>query len=188
MVAMPAPMTAEQLSSLHMPNMRTELVRGRLVVSEPPGFLHGDITVRVAAALATFVREAARANSTPLGRVVGGDPGFLIQRNPDTVRAPDVAFVRQDRMPTVVPVGFAPFAPNLAVEVLSPSDRAGEVLAKGADWLNAGAELVWVIDPERRVARVYRADGSETVLRASESLEGEGVLPGFTLRLIELFD
>jgi Uma2 family endonuclease len=104
------------------------------------------------------------------------------------VRAPDVAFVRQNRLPTVLPVGFAQFAPDLAVEVLSPRDRAGAVSDRVADWLKAGAELVWVIDPERRVARVFRAGGSRATLDDSRSLEGEGVLPGLTLPLIELFD
>ncbi|MBC7897595.1 MAG: Uma2 family endonuclease [Cytophagaceae bacterium] len=188
MVSLPKPMTAEQLSSLDLPDQRAELVRGHLIVSEPPGFQHGDVTARVTYALSSWLREASRSSPTPLGRIVAGDSGFWIERSPDTVRAPDVAFVRQARLPAVVPVGFAQFAPNLVVEVLSPSDRAGKVLEKVADWLKAGTELVWVIDPDRRVARAYRADGSTSTLDASRSLEGDGVLPGLTLPLIDLFD
>ena len=188
MVAMPNLMTAAQLASLDIPHKRTELVRGRLMVSEPPGIRHGDVVARVTLELGLFVREASRGLQGPIGRVFAGDAGFWIERDPDTVRGPDVAFVSSHRLPSELPAGFATFAPSLAVEVLSPSDRAGKVLTKVADWLNAGAELVWVIDPERRLARVYRADGSETMCDASSSLQGEGVLPGFVLPLTELFD
>ena len=79
--------------------------------------------------------------------------------------------------------GYAALAPDLLAEVLSPDDRPAEVLAKVADWLAAGTTLVWVIDPERSDARVYRQDGSIAVLRESDALDGEGVLPGFTCPL-----
>ena len=91
-------------------------------------------------------------------------------------------------MPSGAHTGFADFAPDLAVEVLSPSDRPGEVLAKVADWLTADTLLVWTIDPERRRARVYRADGSDTVLGAADHLAGEIVLPGFPASISELVD
>lgn len=188
MVSLPTPVTAEQLSSLDLPYQRAELVRGQLIVSEPPGFRHGDVTARVTLALALYVRDASRSSATPIGRVVAGDAGFWIGRSPDTVRAPDVAFVHQERLPTVLPIGFAQFAPDLAVEVLAPSDRAGAVNDKVADWLKAGAELVWVIDPQRRAARVHRADGSNDTLDDAQSLEGESLLPGLELPLVELFD
>lgn len=187
MVATPNPITAEQLWTLDLPHKRTELVRGRLIVCEPPGLRHAEIVGRIAYALVAHVRNAPGPSGT-VGRVFAGDPGFWIERNPDTVRAPDVAFVSHERLPTAVPVGFAALAPNLAVEVLSPSDRAGTVLAKVADWLSAGAELVWVIDPDRRVARVHRADGSVALVGSQGSLDGESVLPGFALPLVELFD
>ena len=111
------------------------------------------------------------------------DPGFTLFRNPDTVRAPDVAYLRADRIPTVEVIGFDELTPDLAVEVLSPDDRAGKVQAKIDDWLAAGTLLVWVIDPRRRVARVHRADGSVSELTEQEYLVGENVLPGFTLSL-----
>jgi Uma2 family endonuclease len=85
-----------------------------------------------------------------------------------------------------LPRGYADVAPDLAVEVLSPDDRAGEVLAKVSDWLRAGCQLVWVIDPDRRVARVYRADGSESLTSGGAALDGEDVLPGFTCRVEDL--
>ena len=95
------------------------------------------------------------------------------------MRAPDVAFIRNARLPEPPPRGFAEMAPDLAVEVLSPDDYTPEVLEKVADWLQAGARLVWIIDPIRANARVYRADGSESLLGLNDSLDGEDVLPGF---------
>lgn len=177
-------MTADELLGYEIPGKRVELKRGHLLVHEPPGFEHADITVRIATALALHVRASAPA----LGRVVAGDPGFRLERDPDTVRAPDVAFVRQDRLPPGPVRGFAEFVPDLAVEVRSPSDRTGALLAKVGDWLNAGVALVWVVDPVRRCAQVYRLDGRVTILGESEALAGESVLPGFILPLSSLFD
>src|SRR5678815_292090 len=166
-------MTAEELLRLNLPNKRTELVRGVLVVREPAGYQHGDVAMRLAAAIFTHVQARG------LGRVFAAETGFTLTRKPDTVRAPDVAFISTARLPDPPPRGFAELAPDLAVEVLSPDDRPGEVLAKVADWLNAGARLVWVVDPVRVLARVYRADGSESILDDPDALRGEDVLPGF---------
>ena len=166
-------MTAEELLRLNLPNKRTELVRGVLVVREPAGYQHGDVAMRLAAAIFTHVQARG------LGRVFAAETGFTLARKPDTVRAPDVAFISTARLPDPPPRGFAELAPDLAVEVLSPDDRPGEVLAKVADWLNAGARLVWVVDPVRVLARVYRADGSESMLDETDALRGEDLLPGF---------
>ncbi|PYO96677.1 MAG: hypothetical protein DMD61_13770 [Gemmatimonadetes bacterium] len=99
------------------------------------------------------------------------------------MRAPDAAFIRRERLPDPPPVGFARLAPDLVVEVLSPDDRPGEVLAKVADWLSAGTGLVWVVDGARRCARVYRADGSDSPVENGGVLDGEDVVPGFTCKL-----
>ena len=177
-------MTAEQLLAYDARGQRTELVRGRLIIKEPASYLHGTIAARVLARIGAFLEkdQAARSAEHPLGDVLAAETGFTLQRRPDTVRAPDVAFVSWERRP-VSPTGFGELAPDLAVEVLSPGDRAGEVLAKVADWLNAGTLLVWVIDPVRRVARVYRADGSEDIVNEDAALDGEKVLPGFAVSL-----
>lgn len=169
----PSLMTAEELLRLHLPNKRAELVRGLLVVREPAGYHHGDVAARLLVAIANHV------NANGLGRVFAAETGFMLTRNPDTVRAADVAFVSAARLPDPPPRGFADLAPDLAVEVLSPDDRPGEVLAKVGDWLNAGARAVWVVDPVRVLARVYRADGSESILGATDALRGEDILPGF---------
>ena len=110
------------------------------------------------------------------------DTGFKIGSDPDTVRAPDVAFVARERMGLIGERGYAEMAPDLLAESCRPS-TAADVLAKVADWLGAGTRLVWVIDPERSEARVYRRDGSLAILREHDSLDGEDVLPEFSCSL-----
>lgn len=170
-------MTSEELALNPIPNKRTELVRGRLVVREPATLRHGVIVVRIVLEIGIYLR------SNPIGEVMAGDPGFTLFRNPDTVRAPDVAYLRADRMPTVEVVGFDELAPDLAVEVLSPGDRSGKVREKTDDWLRAGTLLVWVIDPRQRIAWVHRADGTVSQRTEHDLLDGEDVLPGFVLSL-----
>lgn len=170
-------MTAEQLLHIDFPGKQVELLRGRLVVKEPPGYEHCAIVARLTVELGSFVRTHG------LGQVLAGDPGFKLTANPDTVRGPDVAFVQRSRIPDPLPRAFADFAPDLVIEVLSPHDRPGEVLTKVGDWLEAGVQLVWVIDPERRLGRVYRPDGTETLLSEGDELSGEEVLRGFRCAL-----
>jgi Uma2 family endonuclease len=174
-------MTAEELLHLDLPDKRTELVGGVLRVREPAGYRHGEVAQAFALAIGKFV-EAHR-----LGRLVAAETGFKLSTNPDTVRAPDVGFIRRERVPDPAPRGFAELAPDLVVEVLSPDDRPGDVLAKVGDWLTAGTRLVWVADPIRELVRIYRADGSETVVSKDAELHGEDVLPGFTCALAALF-
>jgi Uma2 family endonuclease len=176
-MASPSLLTAEELLSVSVPGKRVELVQGVLVVREPTGLRHGRVTMAVARRLADHVAASRQ------GEVYVGDTGFTLARGPDTVRAPDIAFIRRARIPDPEPLGFPHLAPDLAVEVLSPTDRPGETLAKVADWLSAGTRLVWVIDPERRLVRVYRHDGTEALVSATDSLSGEDLLPGFTCPL-----
>ena len=170
-------MTAEELLHLRLPDKQLELVAGVLVVREPAGFTHGRIVMDLARRLADHVA------ADRLGQVYAAETGFTLARRPDTVRAPDIAFIAKERIPSPSPAGFAELAPDLVVEVLSPDDRPGEVLAKVADWLRAGTRLVWVIDPARRLARVYRGDGSASSLGPDDALDGEDVVPGFRCRL-----
>jgi Uma2 family endonuclease len=172
-----ATMTAEELLHLHLPGKRTELVRGVLVVREPAGYLHGAVAARLAKLLSIHVDDSC------LGLVLAAETGFKLATDPDTVRAPDVAFVSKDRLPDPPPAGYAALAPDLVVDVLSPDDRPGEVLAKVGEWLEGGTLLVWVVDPQRRCARVYRADGTQSQLGAGDTLDGESVVPGFSCRL-----
>jgi len=172
--------TADQL--LEAPGLgRCELLRGELVMMPPAGFEHGRIEMAISAPLACFVKEHS------LGVVTGAETGFLIGRDPDTVRAPDVAFVRAKRVPATPTTGFFEGAPDLAVEVLSPNDRASELLAKVQDWLGAGCRVVWVIDPATRTVSAYDRPNEMTVYGVSDELTGGQVVPGFRLPIAEIF-
>lgn len=173
-------MTAEQLLVLDLPGKSTELVRGRLIVREPPSAYHGKVAARLLFLIGEHVYRY------DLGDLFSQDTGFQIESNPDTVRAPDVAFVEKSRTSLVGTRGYGPLAPDLVAEILSPGDRPGEVLKKVGDWLDAGVRLVWVIDPKRSDALVYRPDGSVTRIDASGALDGEDVLPGFSCALTEV--
>ena len=175
-------MTADDLLTLETAGKSTELVRGRLIVREPPSTYHG----RVQAILNVLVGSYVLTHG--LGAVFGQDTGFKIASDPDTVRAPDLAFVDRARVAQIARRGYAALAPDLVAEILSRDDRPGEVLTKVGEWLEAGVRLVWVIDPDRRVAAVYREDGSVMTASSDADVDGEAVLPGFSLRLSELFE
>ena len=119
--------------------------------------------------------------------VVTAEAGFRIAHDPDTVRAPDVAFVRAERIPPGGVKGFFQGPPDIAVEVVSPNDRASEVMAKAQDWLQAGCPLVWVVDPETRTISVYRSRSEISVLNETDTLTGGDVLPGFSVAVAEIF-
>jgi Uma2 family endonuclease len=172
--------TAEDLLRFREPGKTAELVRGVLVVREPPSTSHGGRAARLTVRLGAFVDREG------LGQVFAQDTGFKIERDPDTVRAPDVAFVAHDRLALIPQEGYADVAPDLVAEILSPGDRAGEVLEKVGQWLSAGARLVWVLDPARRHTRVHRADGSVSIVGPDEDLDGEDVVTGFRCPLSEI--
>ena len=172
-------LTAEELLGLEMPGKTVELVRGVLVVKEPPSTHHGRVAARLTYLLADYVYRH------DLGVVIQ-DAGFKIESGPDTVRAPDVSFVSRSRVGDIPSSGYAPFAPDLAAEIVSPGDRPGELLAKVGQWLDAGCKLVWVIDPIRPQARVYRDDGELSIIPAEGSLDGMTVVPGFSCALAEV--
>ena len=173
-------LTAEELEYVDVPGKVIELVRGQLIVREPPSTRHG----MVAATLAYLITDHVRRHR--LGVVIQ-DAGFKIESDPDTVRAPDVAFVTNARFDQIPRTGYAPFAPDLAAEIVSPNDRLGEVLSKVGQWLDAGTRLVWVVDPARAHARVFHENGDITIVGADGSLDGGQVLPGFTCALSEVF-
>lgn len=172
--------TANDLLRFREPGKTAELVRGVLIVREPPGTWHGARAARLTLRVGVFVE---RHN---LGAIFAQDTGFTIARNPDTVRAPDVAFVASDRLAQIPDQGYAEIAPDWVAEILSPGDRPGEVLEKVGQWLDAGVRLVWVLDQARRDARTYRADGTVSVLQVNDELDGEDVLPGFRCPLRDI--
>ena len=173
-------MTSEELALNPIPNKRTELVRGRLVVREPARYRHGRVAARILIEIGIYLRH------NPIGTVCAAETGFTLDRRPDTVRAPDVAYIRSDRTPRAEVVGFDEIAPDLVVEVLSPGDRRGMIRTKVGHWLRAGTQLVWLIDPRTRTAHVFRADGTEEPLAENDALDGETVLPGFRVAIAEV--
>lgn len=174
--------TAEELAAMPEGDVRRELVRGEIVEMSPVKRRHGRTTTRI------LVRLEAWAEETQSGEV-GTEVGFFLARNPDTVRAPDVYFVRHERV--VAAVDFDAYwdgPPDLAVEVVSRSETAEDVQDKVDDYLRAGAQLVWVLYPKKKQVVEYLANGQARVYQTADVLTNEAVLPGFTCRVADLFD
>jgi Uma2 family endonuclease len=159
-----------------------ELVGGKLVMMSPAGFNHGWYALNIATILNNFTKPRE------LGVAVTAEAGFLISRDPDTVRVPDVSFVCAPRVPPGGVSGFFQGPPDLAIEVLSPNDRDIEVNAKIRELLRAGCRLIWIIDPHNRAVRIHRPNSREiTVLQESDTLTGEDLLPGFAIEVAKIF-
>ena len=175
--------TAEELLCLPTIGRRLELVKGKVYEMAPAGGRHGYAAINAG----TFLNVHVRANG--LGRVFAAETGFILRRDPDTVRAPDVAFVSQSRLSVEeIPDSFIELVPDLVVEVVSPGDTRREVREKVEEWLRVGVCLVWVIYPATHSATVYRSLEDVAYLNENDILDGEDVVPGFACRLGELFD
>jgi Uma2 family endonuclease len=175
-------MTAEELLRLPRGQFRYELINGELKKMSPTGHEHGRITINLTLPLAQYVK------ANRLGAIYAAETGFRLASNPDTVLAPDIAFICQQRVDSVgATKGFWPGAPDLAVEVLSPDDRAAQVTKKVSDWLTGGARQVWVVSPELRSISVYRSETDVTTLSEKDILKAEDLLPGFGLAVGEIF-
>ncbi len=167
----------------HRSDRLLELVRGELREMAPTAPEHGFVELRLGARLMEFVEKQA------LGAVVTGEVGFVLRAtDPATVRAADVAFISAKKLPDGdLPKKFPYFAPDLVAEILSPNDAYGDVMEKVNDWLAAGVNLVWVVDPAHQVVHVYRIGQPVHVLQAGDRLSGEDVLPGFECAVSEIF-
>jgi Uma2 family endonuclease len=166
-------LTADDLFDLPA-DRRCELVKGELIDMPPPGFKHGTVINEIAFLLNVYVRKLK------LGRVLGAETGFRLCRDPDTVRGIDIAFVRANRIPEQENFRHFEGAPDLAVEVLSPSDTVTALEDKIADLLSAGAIMVWVVNPMRKTVVIHRQGQQPRVLESTDSIDGGEVLPGFT--------
>ncbi len=174
-------MTAQELFEYRHEPYRQELVDGILNEIEPPGAEHGIVAAKIARLLLRHVDDSD-------GVVFASEVGFLLASDPDTVRAPDVAFVAQTRVPAAgIPEGYWPGPPDLAVEVVSPNDRRSTVEGKALHWLDAGTRAVVVLDPPLRTATVYRARDDIRVVTADETLDLGDVVPGCSARVGDLF-
>jgi Uma2 family endonuclease len=175
--------TAEQLARMPDDDGHSyELVRGELLVMSKPKWLHGLVSANICAPLWGHVRR------TKCGVVLAGDIGFQLEHNPDTVRAPDVAFVSSVRSEEMLEASkFVQGSPDLAVEVVSPNDRPRAVREKAAEWLEGGAIAVLVIDPAEQMASVYRQQGKVRVFASGDTLDLSDAVPGFGIAVDELF-
>lgn len=175
-------MTVEDFEELVTDGRRYELIRGELREMAAAGGRHGRIGITVSSRLWNH------AQSQELGAVFGADTGFVFSRNPAVVYVPDVAFVLAVRLSSIADIDrFVPFPPDLAVEIVSPTDRFVDVAKKVAAYLEGGVRLVWVIEPRRQTVTVHAADRSVRVLGNEDTLDGGDVLPDFRLRVAEIF-
>jgi Uma2 family endonuclease len=174
--------TADDLLRMADDGFRYELVRGELRKMSPAGQRHGRIAMKVSTSLDNHV------TANKLGLVYAAETGFLISSRPDTVRAPDVAFLSQKRLDDVGDVeGYWPGAPDLVIEVISPGDTYIEVQEKVLEWLDAGARMVVVINPRKQVVTDYRSLDDIVVLTENETLDGGDVVPGWSIMVRDIF-
>ena len=174
-------MTADELLAMPGDGIRRELVEGELREMSPAGERHGDAAQNINRSL------DAHVHARRLGRV-RPEIGYLLESDPDTVRAPDVSFVRADRLSAGGPVpGYFRGAPDLAVEVVSPHDRYNEVRAKVREYLAAGTAMVIVVDPEDQTVTVHRSGRDAVELTQADVVDGEDVVPGWKLPVRDIF-
>ena len=175
-------MTADELLKLPDDGRRYELVEGVLNEMSPAGAAHGFVALNVAVILQQFVQQRG------LGAVFAAETGFVLSMDPDTVRAPDAAFVAADHLPPGdLPPGYLRLAPAFVVEVVSPSDSASDLQSKVCTWLDAGCRLVWVVYPATRSVTVYRSREDVRVLGEADVLDGGPVFEGFRAEVRDLF-
>lgn len=175
-------LTAEEFMCLPDNGMQQELVDGKVIEMPPPKPIHGGVQATVAFFLGQFVRPRR------LGRVVT-ESGIVTRRGPDSVRGPDVAFIVAERLPGgQLPDSYFELVPDLIVEILSPGTRAAAVRARTTMWLDAGAPLVWTLDPRRRTVVLSQPGVPDRTLHAHQLLTGEPVLPGFSVLVADLFE
>lgn len=175
-------MTADELLQMPDDGFRYELIEGELKRMSPAGDEHGRVGMELAVPLGYHVKK------NRLGKLYLAETGFLIQTNPDTVRAPDIAFVRMERIQETPKVkSYRIGAPDLAVEVISPGDTVREVKGKVTEWLEAGARMVWIISPKLKTITVYRSLTDVAMLTEKDTLDGGEVVPGFQIPVAEIF-
>ena len=176
-------LTAEAFALLPHPEdgSQQELIDGVVKTMPPPSFYHGQVCSRIDRKLGAFIE------ANQLGWITSNDSGVILAREPDTVRGPDLAFWSRQRMPEPPKTGYPDIAPDLVVEVLSPSDVFPQILRKVQQYLRAGVNEVWVVVPEDRSVTVCRSGQEQVILSNGETLSGGAVLPGFSCPVMELF-
>ena len=175
-------MTADDLRQLPEDHMRHELVRGQLTTMPLNTGDHGEVSLNVAVEIGNHVK------SRKLGTVMVGGVGFVLSRNPDTVRTADVTFISKGRLgKDGLSDGFVPYAPDLAIEVVCQYDMCMDIQDKIEDFLQAGTAMVWILNPRNRTVTVRRSGRDPRILRENDALSGEEVCPEFSVRVAGLF-
>ncbi len=176
-------LTADDLLRLDSQGIRGELIRGVFHEIMSSGLEHGEIAAKLTILLGIFIMPRR------LGRLATSDVGVWLERDPDTVREPDIAYFSAARLPPDVRItGYAEVPPDLVVEIVSPSDTRREVREKARMWLSYGVALVWVVQPDTRTVDVYEPDQAAVTLTAQDTLDGSEVLPGFTCPISDIFN
>ena len=176
-------LTADDLLRLYSEGARGELIRGVFCETMSAGEEHGEIVLNLGIILGGFIKPRR------LGRLVGSNTGVRLERSPDTVREPDIAFISASKRPLGTRnTGYVEVIPDLVVEVVSPNDRLAEVNDKALMWLNYGVPVVWVVYPDTRTLEVHQPDGYVVTLDEGDALGGGTVLPGFTCPIRDIFD
>jgi Uma2 family endonuclease len=174
--------TADELLTMPPDGFRYELVKGELIKMAPASYEHGIVAMSFGSRLFNHVT----ANN--LGKVCGSETGFVVSSNPDTVLAPDAAFIERERADQVGMVrGYFPGVPDLAVEVISPNDTYTEVREKALEWLAAGTRMVIVLNPRKRNATVYRSENDITILSEDDVLDIDDIVKGFKVHIKDIF-
>ncbi|MFW6074572.1 MAG: Uma2 family endonuclease [Chloroflexota bacterium] len=174
-------MTAEELAQLPDEGCRYELMRGELQQTPPTGGRHGRIETELTLELGSWNRQHG------LGQFYTSDTGFM-SRDPDIVLAPDLAFISKDRVSAgAEEIGFLEVVPDFVVEVMSPSDRSRSIIAKVHEYLDAGVQLLWLVDPQQETVSVYSPESPPITLTGDAELDGGEVLPGLRLPLRDIF-
>ena len=176
-------LTVDDLLRLYSEGIRGELIRGVRCETIPTGLTHGEIAMNLGSELRNFTKPRR------LGRVAGSDFGVLLERDPDTVREPDVAYISAQKLPLEIrSPGFWEGIPDIVAEIVSPSDSPQEVFDKARMWISFGAALVWTVDPETRTVEVHRPNQPQLKLSDDDTLDGGQVLAGFSCPVRDLFD
>jgi Uma2 family endonuclease len=174
--------TAEELATWSPEASRGELIEGEFFAMSPAGQMHGQIAATILVILGQFVRQQG------IGKVYAAETGFILKRNPDTVRAPDVAFVVKERAARQAQMaGFFDGPPDLAVEVISPSETWSEIEGKLLDYLSTGVQEVWIVYPTIQSITIYRSLTDARTLTLNDTLDCEHLLPGFSVPVKEIF-
>ena len=173
--------TADELMRLPDDGHRYELLKGELLTMSPTSGKHGVVAMRLSRILANYIEDS------DLGLTFAAETGFRLEHDPDTVLAPDFAFVSRDRISTLPDDGYVRLAPDLVVEVISPSQSDKEMRLKAVLWISLGVKQVWLVQPKKRTVELFVKTDEHVLLREKDELTGGELIPGFRIRVSEIF-